>query len=169
MSRLLALLLLSATFAACASTPSAQPSVSAEISGIRETPGIPGACSPTTNRSTPALRRWNDTTAWEGVAAIEGQVTDLTGHPVYAAAVQLRDDRGGPGATAPQPIGMHTDTLGRFRFPRLAPGRYELTVGGIGYLRQRHALMLIGATTDSVCVRLRHHPIELSPVTTGGF
>jgi len=129
--------------------------------------GVPTACSVTPSATEPQLRAWDDASVWKGVAALDGQVVDVAGRPLYSASVELRADQGGPSEDVRRPLGTMTDTLGRFRLTDLSPGWYLLTVRRIGSLRQQHQIVLVGGTTYTVCVWLRRNPIQLSPVTTG--
>ena len=68
----------------------------------------------------------------EEPASIEGIVlSDATGQPLQRAQVALRPVEAGNGGLV-----QTTNETGAFSFPKVAPGRYSITVLRDGYLRQ---------------------------------
>jgi tetratricopeptide (TPR) repeat protein len=63
----------------------------------------------------------------EGFATLQGSVRDPHGHPVAAATVHLQ------GKTAQQPLTVHTDSAGDYRFPAIREGTYTLRAESSGY------------------------------------
>jgi hypothetical protein len=94
---------------------------------------------------------------------IEGTAADSEGRPVASASVGLR----GPiveradGAKDSQPTtvstyeGRRTDDLGRFRFPDLAPGVYELTLSVPGAPQSAPTRVVLPADGDVLDARVR--------------
>ena len=62
-----------------------------------------------------------------GSSEISGQVLDLSGAPVYQAAVTLGPDGGGPVRHSA------TDLAGRFRFDQVGPGSFQIRVRREGF------------------------------------
>jgi hypothetical protein len=74
----------------------------------------------------------SQTTIPEEPASIEGVVlSDATGQPLRRAQVDLR-----PAEAANGGLVQTTDEAGAFSFPKVAPGRYSITVLRDGYIRQ---------------------------------
>src|SRR5690349_11915369 len=79
-----------------------------------------------------ALTLWCLTQSGAAAGVIAGRVVDATtGAPVADATVTLRTS-GGPQRSA------RTDTEGRYAFPALPAGRYNLTAERVGYMRGLH-------------------------------
>jgi hypothetical protein len=93
-------------------------------------------------------------TAYGQQPAVAGVVVDdSTGTPIAAAQVTI----------TPGPHRVSSDTAGRFRFERLAPGGYVIEVGAIGYARVRGALN-VAAEGSTVEIRMTPAPIALGEV-----
>ncbi len=86
-------------------------------------------------------------------ASLEGRITDPTGAVIRNASVTARAIATGLTTTAT------TDSAGRFRFPYLQVGQYEVTLHEAGFSDSKRTLTLtIGAAFDL--------PITLTPGTT---
>jgi hypothetical protein len=84
-----------------------------------------------------------------------GRVQDASGSPVDAAAVRL----------AGTPLATLTGRDGRFRFPRVPPGDYEIDVAMLGYRTVRDSVAVEPAATVDVAVRLVAEAVRLEPLT----
>ena len=107
------------------------------------------------------MRPYNDTIAHSGrPARVVGQVVDVLDRPVVRSMVILQR-----GLTpAARIAAVLSDSLGRFELDSVTPDEYVLNVRGIGYQQQWHSLRLVGAASDTICVRMRAMPIGLAPV-----
>ena len=78
-------------------------------------------------------------------SALTGTVTDDSGAPLPGVTVEIRSDALIGGARVDQ-----TGNDGRFRFPEIAPGRYEVTatLEGFRTMRQEGIQLALGATAD---------------------
>ncbi|MCU1228948.1 MAG: hypothetical protein JWO97_1832, partial [Acidobacteria bacterium] len=85
-------------------------------------------------------------------ASVNGTVEDSSGAPIAGATVTMRNvDRN-------QSQNATTDLRGRFRFPLLAIGDYQLTASAPGLASSRQRLRLaIGAAIDLL---IRLHPAQ---------
>ena len=118
------------TLAACAGADAGSGSGSGSGSDTPgSTPSVDCASlaphSPVSSDDPPCIDERPPTTGW-----IQGRVTDSAGEPIAGAffsAVAL--EGGGP---IPE-IGVLTDDDGRYSFPSLSPGVYELTASAEGY------------------------------------
>ena len=82
-------------------------------------------------------------------ASLAGRVTDITGGTVDHAAVEARE------LSTNQSFRATTDAAGRFRFPYLAVGSYEVTVAGAGFAIERKQMSLTVGSAFDVSFTLR--------------
>jgi outer membrane receptor protein involved in Fe transport len=78
-------------------------------------------------------------------SALTGTVTDDSGAPLPGVTVEIRSDALIGGARVDQ-----TDNDGRFRFPEMPPGRYDVAVSLEGFqtARREAVALALGATAD---------------------
>ena len=67
---------------------------------------------------------------WRGTGRAHGTVEDSAGEPLRNARVRL--ERGGGSASGPPEV--KTDKRGRWSVPRIAPGRWRLTIAADGFI-----------------------------------
>lgn len=93
-------------------------------------------------------------------ATLRGTVADAdNGQPLIGATV----------AVAAPALGTTTDTLGRFRFDGLAPGRYVLTVSYLGYQTVELGELLVSSGKEQVLsIALQESATSLTAVTVKG-
>lgn len=90
---------------------------------------------------------------------ITGQVLDgFTGAPLPGATVRLRD----------LDVGQATGDDGTFRFDRLRPRRYTLTVSFIGYAPQERTVRVAAGDTASITLSLPPSRLDLPDVVVTG-
>ena len=109
----------------------------------------------------PRMRQYDDSLIWtRRPARLAGQIVNQSGTPLPQSQVlllaKLRDT---------VPIrGAYTGPDGVFRLDSVPPGEYVLSIRRLGSQQQWHAVRLLGASADTLCIRLRHVPIDPSPV-----
>jgi hypothetical protein len=98
----------------------------------------------------------------QGTTSLTGVVRDSTGRPLAGAAVVIDPET--------SPYTTRTDNDGRFRFDRLARGRYRLRVTWIGYAPEERDLELTESSVsiEVVLVRLPYQLDTLSVVARRG-
>jgi hypothetical protein len=108
-----------------------------------------------------------------GLSAIRGTVTDLSGATISRASITLRATSGETAATTT------SDDIGRFTLPAVAPGQYELQISAPGFkpdserldLQARDLVQLsptlqVGASTQTVEVSADSAALETTPAMT---
>jgi hemoglobin/transferrin/lactoferrin receptor protein len=93
-------------------------------------------------------------------SVVEGVVTDGAGEPVRGARVVLRDARQTVLASA------ESGADGRFAFPDVAPGTYEVVASGDGFGEQRQAVRARPAAIAALRLVLPVAPIDEQVVVT---
>lgn len=88
-------------------------------------------------------------------AKVSGRVLDVNSRPV--AAAQLTLEWGG--------YTQISDPQGRFVFPDVPPGRYQLAVSHIGYTTVNDSLLIEPGASLELGIRVAPHAIPLAPLT----
>src|SRR5580704_1119949 len=74
----------------------------------------------------------------ETTSAVDGQVLDQAGAGMAGVAVTIHSTENGLTRS------LHTDDAGRFNFPQLRPGNYEVSVQAEGFAPQRRESVAAG-------------------------
>jgi hypothetical protein len=112
------------------------------------------ACSvPGTRSGSWTTARPDSDTLWRSPrgGTIVGEVVDIDGSAISRAVIRVR----GPLPDRDEGRGGVSDESGVFTIPNVKPARYEMEVRAVGYLYQRHELLVIPAGADTICLRLR--------------
>jgi len=91
---------------------------------------------------------------------IVGQVVNRAGQPLVRARIELRRSLQD---TVRWKL-VATNAEGVFHLDSVPPGDYVLGAQALGYQRQWHALLMLGAGADTLCIRMRRNPQDLAPV-----
>lgn len=93
--------------------------------------------------------------AGQGPARVFGLVVDAgSGKPVSSAVVSIEEAA----------LSVETTDRGRFAFPRLAAGRYTVSVQRIGYETRREQIEVVAGTSIDLAIRVSSKPIQLAPI-----
>ena len=107
------------------------------------------------------LRAYNDSVSFsDAPGQIVGQMLMRSGHPALNGYVRVLEN-----LSDQKPIReVRADTLGVFRITGLPPRTYILGFQAFGQQPQWQSVKLLGAGADTMCIRTRWMPRELSPV-----
>lgn len=88
------------------------------------------------------------TAVFSQAASITGTVKDPVGAVIQGAQVSLRNETTGETRTAT------TDDQGRFKFDRLAPGRYTMSFSRTGFKTSERSVIIEGAQAEAIEIKL---------------
>jgi hypothetical protein len=109
----------------------------------------------------PRLRPHDDSLAWtRRPGRIYGQIVNDVGIPLSNSSVVLLRRL----ADTVPVRGSLSDASGVFRIESVTPGEYVLAVRSLGFQRQWQEVRVLGAGSDTLCIRLRSMPIEPAPL-----
>jgi hypothetical protein len=107
------------------------------------------------------VRLYDDSLAYTNhLGRLQGQIVNSAGVPLQYSAVALFRQLTDSNPVRRAGFNAH----GVFRLESLPPAQYILSVRSLGYQQQWHAVRVLGAADDTLCVRLRSVPIDLAPV-----
>jgi len=101
----------------------------------------------------PPTPPYRSTIAWEEVPtrSLAGRVVSVkTGNPISGAAVQLT-----PART------VYSDSIGRFRFDSIVPGKYGLVIRALAYGAARDTIEIAPVAGAEVLAALASNPVVL--------
>jgi hypothetical protein len=121
---------------------------------------LAGYCARPVNAAS-RTRPYDDSLAWTRRSALlVGQIVSEAGTPLPQSGVALLTNLRDSVPTRR----AYVDVQGVFRLDSLPPGEYVLSIRRLGYQQQWHAVRLLGASADTLCIRLRPAPIDPPPV-----